>query len=154
MNEYIKRVIENLRKKYKTKCPYELANYLGIILIIQPLGAPLGMYKYINRNKVIFLNADLNEYERRYVLTHEIGHAILHPKSSCFFTNTKNINKFKKEYEANLFASEFLIDFTSTECFYIKNYSIDQIAAYYKVPVELVEFKIKVRKILPIDIFF
>lgn len=143
MNNYIKRVVENLIKKYKTECPYELANYLNIILIIQPLGQPLGMYKYINRNKVIFLNSKLNEYERRYVLAHEIGHAVLHPKVSCFFTNTKNLNKVKKEYEANLFASEFLINFNNMDYLCIQGYSINQLSSYYRVPCELIEFKFR-----------
>lgn len=146
MNEYIKRVVENLRKKYKTKCPYELANYIGILIITQPIGETLGMYKYINRNKVIFLNSNLTEDERRYVLAHEIGHAILHPRSSCFFTNTKNLNKLKKEYEANLFASEFLINFDNIDSFYTQGYSIGQLASYYRVPSELIEFKFKENK--------
>lgn len=146
MNEYIKRVIENLRKKYKTECPYELANYLGILLIIQPIGETLGMYKYMNRNKVVFLNSTLNEDERRYVLAHEIGHALLHPRSSCFFTNTKSLSKLKKEYEANLFASEFLINFANIDSLYIQGYSIGQLASYYRVPCELIEFKFKENK--------
>lgn len=143
VSNYVKRVVENIKRQYKTNCPYELANELDIILIIQPLGKPLGMYKYINRNKVIYLNSVLDEDQRRFVLTHELGHAILHPKSSCFFTNTKNLNKLKKEYEANIFASEFLIDFSDSDVLHLQNYSISQLAAYYKVPVELIEFKFK-----------
>lgn len=143
MNEYIKRVVENLRKKYNTKCPFSLADYLGILLVIQPMGKTLGMYKYINRNKVIFLNSNLNENKKRYVLAHEIGHAVLHTKSSCFFTNTKNLNKLKKECEANLFAAEFLINNENIDFFYIKEYSTEQLASYYKVPSELIEFKFK-----------
>lgn len=143
MNEYIKRVVDNLKKKYETECPYELASYLDVTIIIQPLGAPLGMYKYIKRNKIIFLNSILEENERRFVLAHEIGHAILHPKSSCFFTNTKNINTYKKEYEANLFASEFLIDFANIDTLYIQDFSINQLSSYFRVPSELIEFKFK-----------
>lgn len=146
MNEYIKRVVENLRKKYKTECPYELSNYLGVLVVTQPIGETLGMYKYINRNKVIFLNSNLNENEKRYVLAHEIGHAVLHPRSSCFFTNTKNLNKLKKEYEANLFASEFLINFDNIDYLYIQGYSVGQLASYYMVPSELIEFRFKENK--------
>lgn len=144
--KYIKGIIENLKKKYETECPYELANALGITLIVCPLGKPLGMYKYINKNKVIYINSILNTHQKRYVLAHEIGHAILHPKSSCFFTNTRNLNKLKKEYEANIFASELLINFDDVDSLYIQGYSIVQLSSYYRVPVELIEFKFKESK--------
>ncbi|WP_297422216.1 ImmA/IrrE family metallo-endopeptidase [Clostridium sp.] len=69
------------------------------------------MYKYINKNKVIFISSVLSEIERRFVLAHEIGHTVLHPKSSCFFINENNyISKIKSEFEVNMFAAEFLID--------------------------------------------
>ena len=143
MNDYVKRVVKNLKRKYKTNCPYELAEYLEIVLVIEPLGKPLGMYNYINKNKVIWINSSLNEEERRYVLAHEIGHAVLHPKSSCFFSSVKNINLSKKEYEANLFAAELLLELTENEKSYINGYSINQLASCYKVPTELVELKFK-----------
>lgn len=143
MNEYVKRVVKSLKRKYKTKSPYELAEYLGIELIIHPLGKPLGMYNYINKNKVILINSSMNEEERRYVLAHEIGHAVLHPKSSCFFSSVKNINVSKREYEANLFAAELLLELNEDNESYINGYSINQLASCYKVPTELVELKFK-----------
>ncbi|MPM01340.1 hypothetical protein SDC9_47580 [bioreactor metagenome] len=79
-------------------------------------------------------------------MAHEIGHAVLHPRSSCFFTNTKNLNKLKKEYEANLFASEFLINFDNIDYLYIQGYSVGQLASYYMVPSELIEFRFKENK--------
>lgn len=143
MNDYVKRVVMNLKKKHSTNCPYELAEQLDIILIIEPLGKPLGMYKYINRSKVIWLNSSMNEEEKRYVLAHEIGHAVLHPKSSCFFSSVKNINTSKKEYEANLFAAELLLEVDEDDISYINGYSVNQLASCYKVPIELVELKFK-----------
>ncbi|CUQ09953.1 Predicted Zn peptidase [Clostridium paraputrificum] len=142
-NDYIKRVIENLKNKYKTTCPFEITKDLGITLIVAPLGNVWGMYKYIKRTKVIYLNESLNEYEKRFVLAHELGHAVLHPKSTCFFTDTKNLNKIKKEHEANIFAANFLIDTIDVDKSYLEGYSINQLAAYYKVPVDLIEFKFK-----------
>ena len=147
-SDYIKRVIENLKIKFKTSCPYELASALDVIIITVPLGKVWGMYKYIKRTKVIYLNENLNEYEKRFVLAHELGHAVLHTKSNCFFTNTKNINKIKKEHEANLFAAQFLINFSNIDELYLKEYSIDQLASYYKVPIDLLEFKLKENKLM------
>lgn len=109
--DYIRRIINKLKKKYNTSSPYELAECIDITVIIQPLGNVWGIYKYIKRNKVIFINSVLSEIERRFVLSHKIGHAVLHPKSSCFFINQNNYtSKIKSEYEANIFAAEFLID--------------------------------------------
>lgn len=143
MNEYIKRVVMNLKKKYNTNCPYELARELGIVLIIEPLGKPLGMYQFIKKNKVIWLNSSMDEDERRYVLAHEIGHAILHKKSSCYFSSVKNINISKKEYEANIFAAELLLDLSKNDIYSFNGYSISQLASCYKVPIELVKLKFK-----------
>lgn len=88
--DFIRIIIKKLKKKYNTSSPSELAESLNITVIIQRLGNVLQMYKYINRNKVIFINSVLSEIERRFVLTHEIGHAVLHPKSSCYFINEHN----------------------------------------------------------------
>lgn len=148
MNDYVKRVVMNLKRKYKTNCPYELAEYLGIVLVIEPLGKPLGMYNYINKNKVIWINSSMDEEERRYVLAHEIGHAVLHPKSSCFFSSVKNINISKKEYEANLFAAELLLELNPCDESFINGYSINQLASCYKVPTKLVELKFKCKSYL------
>lgn len=142
LNTYARKVVGDIKKKYKTTDPFELVDCLDITLIITSLGSISGMYKYINRNKTIFLNENLSEYEQRFVLAHEIGHAIMHTKSSCFFSNTLN-NKLKIEYQANIFAAELLIDLKDIYELYLEGYSIKQLAAYYNVPVELIEFKFK-----------
>lgn len=110
MSRYVKRIVENLTKKYNTFCPFELANQLNILIIVSNIGKPLGIYKYIKKNRVIFLNENLTDIEQKFVLAHELGHAVLHTKSSCFFSNVRNINKSKKEFEANVFAAELLIN--------------------------------------------
>lgn len=139
MNTYIKRVINDLKEKYKTNDPFELANCLGVVLVTQPLGSIYGMYKYIKRNKVIYLNSNLDDCQKRFVLAHELGHCVLHTKSTCFFTGISYINKGKKEHEANLFAAEFLI--YDVDPVILEGYSINQLAAYYEVPSDLVELK-------------
>jgi len=140
--DYIRKAIKKLKKKYNTSSPSELAECLDITVIIQPLGNVWGMYKYINRNKVIFINSLLSEIERRFVLTHEIGHAVLHPRSSCYFINEHNyVSKIKSEYEANMFAAEFLIDDVSVDQVKLEGLSLDQLASSYYVPVEIMKLK-------------
>lgn len=140
--DYIRKIINKLKKKYNTSSPYELAECLDITVIIQPLGSVWGMYKYIRKNKVIFINSILSEIERRFVLAHEIGHAVLHPKSSCFFINENNyISKIKSEYEANVFAAEFLIDDLAVDQLELNGFSLEQLASSYYVPVEIMKLK-------------
>ena len=147
MGDYIENVVNNLKNTYKTSNPFELVNCLDVTLITVPLNSVWGMYKYIKRNRTIFLNSELDDYQKRFVLSHELGHAVLHTKSSCFFTNILTNNKLKKEYEANMFAALLLIDLTNIDDLYLQGYSISQLAAYYKVPNELVEFRFKEIKI-------
>lgn len=137
--EYIKETVNKLKKKYKTDNPKTIAYSENIEVIYCPLDI-WGMYKYIKRNKVIFVNSCLTESEQHFVLIHEIGHAILHPKSNCFFSNATNyLNKVKIEYEANVFLAEFSIyDIDESE---LNGYSINQIASKFNVPVEIVKLK-------------
>lgn len=140
--DYIRKIINKLKKKYNTSSPYELAECLDITVIIQPLGSVWGMYKHIRKNKVIFINSILSEIERRFVLAHEIGHAVLHPKSSCFFINENNyISKIKSEYEANVFAAEFLIDDLAVDQLELNGFSVDQLSQNYYVPIDIIKLK-------------
>lgn len=77
--------------------------------------------------------------EQIKIKNNELGHCVLHTKSTCFFTSINYINKGKKEHEANLFAAEFLI--YDVDPVILEGYSINQLAAYYEVPSELVELK-------------
>ncbi|EKQ52405.1 MULTISPECIES: ImmA/IrrE family metallo-endopeptidase [unclassified Clostridium] len=140
--DYIRKIINKLKKKYNTSSLYELAECLDITVIIQPLGNVWGMYKYIKKNKVIFINSVLSEIERCFVLAHEIGHAVLHPKSSCYFINENNyVSKIKSEYEANVFAAEFLIDDAAVDQLELDGFSLEQLARNYYVPVEIMKLR-------------
>lgn len=142
--DYIYKIINKLKKKYNTSSPYELAECLNITIITQPLGNVWGMYKYMKKNKVIFINSVLSEIERRFVLTHEIGHAVLHPKSSCYFINENNyVSKIKSGFEANMFAAEFLIENDAIDYLVLDGYSLEQLASSYYVLVQIMKLKFK-----------
>ena len=73
-------------------------------------------------------------------MAHEIGHAIFHPKSSCFFINENNyISKIKSEYEATVFAAEFLIDDLPIDRFDLDGFSLEQLASSYVSVKELTD---------------
>ena len=65
---------------------------------------------YMKRHKCIFLNENLDEHEMRFVMAHELGHAILHPRQNCYFIRNKTfLSADRIEIEANTFAIELLV---------------------------------------------
>lgn len=139
---YIKKEVNRLKEKYKTNDPEVIAHGEEITIIRSPLKI-WGMYTYMNKNKIIFINSLLSEPEQNIVLEHELGHAVLHPKSECFFSDATNyLSKIKVEYEANLFLAEFSID--DIDELELSGYSIDQIASKFNVPKEIVRLKFNI----------
>ena len=141
MHNRIKKIVRALIKKYKTSDIYELAKCLGIILIVAPLGETCaGSYMYIHRRKTIFINSILNDYERIIVLAHEIGHAVLHERTNCYFMKNKTLFlTCKVEREANLFAAEFLIRDDILEGY--EGYTIESIAHSENIIPDLLKLK-------------
>ncbi len=103
-------IVERTVKKYKTRSPYELADCMGIIIQRCDLGTIRGYYFKKFRIKQIFLNCNLTESEERFVLAHELGHAIMHENQNTpFLMENTLFSKSKFEREANIFAVELLV---------------------------------------------
>lgn len=103
-------IVERTVKKYKTRSPYELADCLGIIIHRCPLGTVRGYYLKKFRIKQIVLNCALTDSEERFVLAHELGHAIMHENlNTTFLMDHTLFSKNKFEREANTFAVELLV---------------------------------------------
>ena len=65
---------------------------------------------FLKNHRYIFINENLPEHEKRLVMAHELGHAILHRKENCYFIRNKTLLlNSKKEIEANKFAMELLL---------------------------------------------
>lgn len=106
--------IENIVEYYVKKCnsrnPFDIAKYLNIQLQIGDLGTPCGCYMFLKNHRCIFLNENLSENEMNLVMSHELGHAIMHRKLNCYFIRNKTLLLNSKiEKEANLFAVDLLI---------------------------------------------
>ena len=86
----------------------------------------------------------LDFYKRSCVLAHELGHAILHPDINTIDQNYKPvIADCKIEMQAEIFASEFLLDDDSTlEYINLGVTNINQ-AKEQCVPVKYVDLKRK-----------
>ncbi|OAA90821.1 ImmA/IrrE family metallo-endopeptidase [Clostridium coskatii] len=141
MHSRIKTIVRALVTKYKTNNVYELAKCLGVVLVVTNLGSSCaGSYMHLHRSKTIFLNSILNEYERIVVLAHEIGHAVLHEKTNCYFMKSRTLFLTSKiEREANLFASEFLIQDDILNKY--EGYTLDEIAQAENILPDLLKLK-------------
>ena len=141
----VKKSVSNLKKKFKTTNIFELIDFLNIEVIETDLGSKtLGMYRTIKRNKFIFLNNNLDYIEKKFILAHELGHAVLHSSVNCFFLeNNSFFVKNKIEKEANQFSAELLIDDVELKDLLCSSYTTAQIAAIMEVPENLILYKLK-----------
>jgi Zn-dependent peptidase ImmA (M78 family) len=139
----IKAIIGGLLETYGVKDLYELLNSLEITIIKKELsvGKKARFYRDVFGNEYIFIVPGLNQIEERYILAHELGHALLHGHISNEFYFSSYINKGRLEYEADCFAAELLIDESNLEKQYIEDMSIDQLTSYFGVSRKLIEYK-------------
>ena len=103
----------DLKKRFCTNDPFEIATSLGALVRTKDLGTVKGMYVFHKRNRFIVINSSLCDVEKRIVCAHELGHDTLHrtlsEKSYLYDTHLYNFS-LKPEFEANIFASELLIN--------------------------------------------
>lgn len=106
----IKRIVEELVEKYQTRNPFELADKMGIILREDPLGVLKGYYIVYSGIKCICVNSDIdNVSEKKYIISHEIGHSVMHDQERFMFYPSTLFSLDKTEVEANRFATELLV---------------------------------------------
>ncbi|EEO36376.1 putative toxin-antitoxin system, toxin component [Fusobacterium mortiferum ATCC 9817] len=128
MSMDIRRRVVNLEKKYGTRNPYKLCKIMKINILYMDLGNIKGIYKKVITNKFIVINENLDKFCQKVVLSHELGHAILHHSKEI--QALKDYDLFPQfsnqiEVEANTFAAELLIDDDFDNDEYIENPSID-----------------------------
>ncbi len=82
---------------------------MNINIFYMELGEIKGYYKKVLKNKYIVINDNLDDYSKKIVLCHEMGHAILHcNKKINFLKNNFLYYSNELENEANEFAAELL----------------------------------------------
>ena len=113
-SDNIQKAAAKLIKRCDTRNPLKIAREIGVHVLFRNDFVQLkGMYIIIKRNRFIFVNANLDEYEQRVIIAHELGHDTLHRE----FAKEKALQEFmlydmstRPEYEANVFAAEILLD--------------------------------------------
>lgn len=135
--------VKNLVKKYGTRDPFLLASCLNLnVKFLEYSDNTKGYYIKVGKNKFIIINSNLTEEEKRVVLAHEIGHAVMHSSKEIHFLRENTLfPKGRHENEANKFAADLLIDLNSIDKCYIEELSLEQLARFMMVPKELIELK-------------
>lgn len=146
MNKFIAERSKKLVRTYKTNDPFEIALSLGINVIYSPdLKRLKGMYRIIKRNRFIILNENNTDSMNRIVCAHELGHDQFHRE----FAKTSAIQEFmlydmtsRREYEANIFAANLLLDDKEILDFISMGYDSLQIANATSTDINLVALKV------------
>jgi Zn-dependent peptidase ImmA (M78 family) len=140
--DWIKDKINYLLEKYDTNEPTELAECLGIHIVYEFLADVQGYYVNAGDYKFIVVNNNLDYYDQRVVIAHELGHVLLHPTlNSSFLKNNTLLCTDKYEYQANYFAANLLLPDGFERDVDFKGMTVEQIAGVVGVPVELVTMK-------------
>lgn len=144
-NMYIKSIYKKVRhliRKHETRDPHRIAEYLGIYVIYKTYSLNTkGFFIKTLRNKFIVVNNKLSEDERKIVLAHELGHAVLHSSAPIHFIREYTLFPVGSyEEEANIFAAELLIDDADIE--ELKYCPASYIAAALGVNENLVKYKL------------
>ena len=139
----IRKKVQQLIRRHGTNDPERLARTMGINVIYIDLGGSVyGTYLKYKRVKTILIDAERTpEHLRRFVLAHELGHAVCTPDANTSWISayTLALNTDRIEREANTFAVELLLP----DSFIRENEgcSIYQLARLRGVPERLVELK-------------
>ena len=146
----IKQEVSRLKMKYQTDDPYEICRCMDIQVLKRPMGtnpgACKGFFLASSRCKLIMINSDLPDSIQRIIIAHELGHAVLHGSLaiSAFheFAMFEDVNQM--EYEANVFAAEFMLSDDAVLESLEMQMDFFQTAKYLYVPPELLDFKFRV----------
>ena len=150
-DEIIK-AVEKLKRKYQEHDPFKLCQAMGIKLIFSPLGtandAIKGFFLESKRIMTITINSDLPQIMQKFIVCHELGHAVIHRK--CGIHAFHEIGLFDEssiyEKEANIFAAEFMLDDDEVLQTMNEDNTFFGSAAILRVPIELLDFKFRIMK--------
>ena len=83
-----------------------------------------GIYFTVRDNQVILVNQNISREKARYVIAHELGHALLHPDQNYMFMANRTLMKTGRyEIEADYFCVSLLL------CDILKNNQVDNMTS-------------------------
>lgn len=152
--EYISRRAAEVKARYGEREPLRLARAMGILVLRHPMGrgseACKGFFMCQSRQKLIAVNDDLSPELQRIILAHEIGHAVLHREQLATLKAFHDFSLYDStsqyEYEANLFAADYLLEDEAVISKLNEDNFFFGVARELCVPPELLDFKFRILK--------
>lgn len=145
--------VERLRRRFHEDDPIRLCEAMNIIVARESMGtypgACKGFFLAQSRKRLVMINADLPAELQRVIAAHELGHAVLHRKAlgiNTFHDFALFNNTSVMEYEANMFAAEYLMPDVEVLEKLNDDLSFFGAAALLRVPPELLDFKFRLLK--------
>ena len=134
-----------LVKSTGTRDVKQIASELGIKIYYENYNGLLGMYTYRWRQRMIFINNNLDEHMSQMVLAHEIGHDLFHRNLASNGLKEFELFDMKNitEYEANVFSSHLLIDNDEVLSLARDGYDIVQISSMLNSNINLLLIKMQ-----------
>lgn len=99
--------VKHLIEKAGSSNPAVIAEMLGInVRYVDTPNHINGLWKRILKRKFIFVNERLNEWQRMTVISHELGHILLHPHYHHFCSEGRSYFAVQRhENEADTFCT-------------------------------------------------
>ncbi|MFO3790380.1 ImmA/IrrE family metallo-endopeptidase [Bacillus mojavensis] len=152
----IKHKAERVIHEHGTNNVYEICDNLNITILKSNLGRIKGFLQYYKKQHhyLIQVNQNFQKFAK-IIIAHELGHYFLHKNLNTFkMENCSLVLGEKLENQANIFATELLLpDYVLTnEASQLQNWSLNQIASFFQLPLPIVEHKVKHMNLLSSDI--
>ena len=151
--DVISQEVRRIKARYHENDPFRVCEPMGILMLSTPMGIGdkccKGFFLSQSRYRSITINSDLSLAIQRIIASHELGHAVLHAKASgvkAFHDFVLFDSASTMEYEANIFAADFLMDDDEVLNLLNKDMSFFGAAAQLNVPAELLDFKFRILK--------
>jgi len=145
--EYIRQEAARVKRECLSADPQRVCDALRIRVSRAPMGTGSGACKgffLVNaRCRLIMLNSDLAEEIQRIILAHELGHAVLHSSAAIrtFHEFSVLSEADRLEYEANVFAADFLLEDADVLEALDEQQTLFRAASRLQVPPELLDLK-------------
>lgn len=142
------RKANSLVRQCGTRDPEKIASNIGIRIYPMEAEALLGMYTFRWNHRMIFLNPRMDEYLRKMVIAHELGHDSEHrdiAKRSQDGLKEFTLFKMKDntEYEANAFGCHILLDNDEVFEYAREGYDVVQLAQMMGSDINLMLIKLQ-----------
>ena len=136
------KITDDLSSTYGTLEPFELAEKMDINVFLRPLADIGGYYTLLkNGTKVVVIDSGLPRHLQKFVLSHEIGHSLLHPEQNALMMKSLLWATDRHEVEADKFAVHLLL--SNSMVVDNPDRTVDDWAVILGLPREVIELRFR-----------